>query len=502
MLAGGNVASTHYARAKYKLPEAVGTVFTYFYAKSVIVLPSDFYERQNAGFRILNTDNYTTTLNGVSVGAANANELRVSVYLNSDHKIRILVDHELGTKLTLYTASAILPTGEHTFELAGDVANVVPWYFKIDGVVVASGTQRLSPDDTLANERVLTRIVTGIDGAADQDSNSVKLTVKSLDIANYDISGAVPTSVPPTNTPISVVVSPSPTATLPAATVTQIPPTVVQPIVTNTMVSQPTNTPVPPLGKNSVDVRIKSGINDVEESGSGGINVSNSDLELVYDNSSQAVGLRFPGIQIPKNAIITNAYIQFKVDETSSGTVSLTINCEASVNASEFTKNSRNVSNRPRTTNKITWSPPSWTKVGEQGGSQRTPNLNSIIQEIVNQSGWASGNSLVMIITGSNGKRVAEAYEDDAAGAPLLHVEYSIPAQAAALQALPVDALTASSVIMPTTTIPTTIASQSTQATQPFTPTTLANEVIVPTNTPVPIVEVVVLTETSVPVVP
>ena len=28
MQAGGNVASTHYARAKYKLPEAAGAVFT------------------------------------------------------------------------------------------------------------------------------------------------------------------------------------------------------------------------------------------------------------------------------------------------------------------------------------------------------------------------------------------------------------------------------------------------------------------------------------------
>jgi hypothetical protein len=46
-----------------------------------------------------------------------------------------------------------------------------------------------------------------------------------------------------------------------------------------------------------------------------------------------------------------------------------------------------------------------------------------VIQEIVNRSGWASGNSLVLIVTGT-GKRTAESYNGDQAGAALLHVEY------------------------------------------------------------------------------
>jgi hypothetical protein len=45
------------------------------------------------------------------------------------------------------------------------------------------------------------------------------------------------------------------------------------------------------------------------------------------------------------------------------------------------------------------------------------------MQEIVNRSGWASGNALVVLITGS-GRRVAESYNGDRAGAALLHVEY------------------------------------------------------------------------------
>jgi hypothetical protein len=46
-----------------------------------------------------------------------------------------------------------------------------------------------------------------------------------------------------------------------------------------------------------------------------------------------------------------------------------------------------------------------------------------VIQEIVNRPGWASGNSLVLLITGS-GTRTAEAYDGDPSGAPLLKVTY------------------------------------------------------------------------------
>jgi hypothetical protein len=48
-----------------------------------------------------------------------------------------------------------------------------------------------------------------------------------------------------------------------------------------------------------------------------------------------------------------------------------------------------------------------------------------VLQEIINQPGWAPGNALVILFSGTTGKRVAEAYEDDAAGAAVLHIEYN-----------------------------------------------------------------------------
>ena len=50
-----------------------------------------------------------------------------------------------------------------------------------------------------------------------------------------------------------------------------------------------------------------------------------------------------------------------------------------------------------------------------------------LIQEIVDRPGWASGNAIAVLVTGS-GERVAESFDGDPGGAPLLRVEYAPPA--------------------------------------------------------------------------
>ena len=235
---------------------------------------------------------------------------------------------------------------------------------------------------------------------------------------------------------------------------------------------------------------------------------NSSDLELIYDNSAQLVGIRFRGVKIPKGAVITNAYVQFKTDQTSSQTIKLTINGEASANASAFTTSARNVSKRTRTSSKVIWSPVAWSKTGELGKSQQTPNLNAIVQEIINQANWNSGNSLVFIVTGKSGKRVAKSFEGEAAGAPLLHVEFSMPAQPT-LTASPTAMFTATATMLIPSASPTTIPVTFTPSPTQIPPTStveVTSTAVVPTETPVPTtvppsptVEVIVPTETPIP---
>jgi acid phosphatase type 7 len=190
----------------------------------------------------------------------------------------------------------------------------------------------------------------------------------------------------------------------------------------NTNSSNPLN-PQTPITV-TVESRIALSTDDAEEYNTGAVTRSSTKLELVTSSISvQTVGLRFPGLALPKNAAISKAYIQFKTASSSSDVTSLTLQGQASDNAATFGSTSLNVSSRPRTTASVAWSPVTWSVVGQAGPDQQTLDLTAIVQEIVNRPGWNSGNALAVIITGS-GKRVAWAFDGDNAGAPLLHVEY------------------------------------------------------------------------------
>ncbi|MFB3070625.1 MAG: hypothetical protein ACE1ZK_01025, partial [Nitrospirales bacterium] len=82
-----------------------------------------------------------------------------------------------------------------------------------------------------------------------------------------------------------------------------------------------------------------------------------------------------------------------------------------------------NISTRSRTAASVTWSPAPWASIGAAGPDQQTPNLAAIMQELVNRSGWVSGNAVALLITGT-GKRVAESHNGNSSAAPVLHVEY------------------------------------------------------------------------------
>ncbi|MDF1815565.1 MAG: hypothetical protein P1V20_25430, partial [Verrucomicrobiales bacterium] len=106
-------------------------------------------------------------------------------------------------------------------------------------------------------------------------------------------------------------------------------------------------------------------------------------------------------------------------DETDSKPTQLTIRAEAIDNAEEFQSKSENISRRKLTKASVSWSPGPWTKVGESGPAHATPDLASLITEVIARPGWKPGNAIAFIITG-DGKRVAQARSN---GAPKLSIE-------------------------------------------------------------------------------
>ncbi|HHS95386.1 MAG TPA: T9SS type A sorting domain-containing protein, partial [Phaeodactylibacter sp.] len=181
---------------------------------------------------------------------------------------------------------------------------------------------------------------------------------------------------------------------------------------------------IPTNGDLVLSIPILHDNHDAEERSNGSVSTSSSDLELVKDNSTQVVGLFFQNPGVPAGTELTEAFVQFTVDEKkNSNPCVLTIFGELNSNASAFASSTYNISDRNKTNASITWSPDNWDSVNDQGADQRTPNIAPILQEIINRNGYSPNTPFVLIIEGS-GKRVAFSHDKDPDKAPVLSIAF------------------------------------------------------------------------------
>jgi hypothetical protein len=175
----------------------------------------------------------------------------------------------------------------------------------------------------------------------------------------------------------------------------------------------------------SFRVPVSAGRDDVEERvSSGNVSRGSRDLEMTEDAELQVLGVRFQNVDIPREAVIQEARIQFTSDRSGSVATSLLIEGDASDDSPVFSKSAGDVTSRPRTSQAAAWDPAPWTKSGLAGPEQRTPDLVAVVQEIVDRPGWSAGNAMAFIISGS-GQRVAESYDGMPEGAAVLEVDYT-----------------------------------------------------------------------------
>jgi hypothetical protein len=187
-----------------------------------------------------------------------------------------------------------------------------------------------------------------------------------------------------------------------------------------------------------VNTRVNQSMDDVEESvATGEIYADSGDLEFGYDgtfDSDQYIGLRFRNIGIPPGARVTKAWLEFVADETASEVTNTEIRAVAEDFANPFTAAYYDVSSRTTTSAVTYWNMPEWPIRGE---IHRSPDISSVVQEVIDRQGWLAGNAIAFVISGT-GHRTAESWEGAPNQAPLLHVEYAIP-QIIAINVLPWD---------------------------------------------------------------
>ncbi|MHC4594841.1 MAG: LamG-like jellyroll fold domain-containing protein [Planctomycetota bacterium] len=187
-----------------------------------------------------------------------------------------------------------------------------------------------------------------------------------------------------------------------------------------------------------IERQVNNSSDDRQQDVGGGLGgADDSDLEMPYEDQGtppsdeQITGIRFEDITIPKGSAISQAWVRFDVDETKNGTdhVSLLIEGQLSPDAVTF-RSGADISSRPRTAAQVVWVPANWTVAHMK---DQTSNIAPVIQEIVNQDGWATGNALVLIFRDdtsnpSRGIRCAESRDGAGSNAdriPLLHIEFT-----------------------------------------------------------------------------
>ena len=140
-----------------------------------------------------------------------------------------------------------------------------------------------------------------------------------------------------------------------------------------------------------INVRVSHDNDDAEENvdNHGDMYLDSSDLEMTWDGHDQAIGIRFLNISIPPGSVITDAYITFKAKDNESNETYLVIKGENSDNADRFSDDDYDITNRSVTSAFVNWdNVPPWNN----NEYYNTPDLTSIVQEIISREGWASGN--------------------------------------------------------------------------------------------------------------
>lgn len=136
-------------------------------------------------------------------------------------------------------------------------------------------------------------------------------------------------------------------------------------------------------------------------------------------------GLRFTGVNLPPGAVIADAWLTVYSPFDQWIGVDLEVAGDLSVNSLPFTSSAL-PGDRPRTSNRVN----SGTNRLTPTGWASYTGLAGIVQEIINQPGWAAGNSLTLIIEGRGsdwGRKFFTAFEADPALAPQLMIAWYLP---------------------------------------------------------------------------
>lgn len=142
-------------------------------------------------------------------------------------------------------------------------------------------------------------------------------------------------------------------------------------------------------------------------------------------DETKTVALRFQNVGIPQGATIDSAHISFAPATANAGPLTLRVKAESSDDATAFTAGS-NVAGRSTTAASTPWSPPAWVNQNPAAHAEG-PDVETLVQEVVNRSGWCGNNAMAFLFTPESGSGSRTTFSIDGAQGlqPTLTVTYS-----------------------------------------------------------------------------
>jgi hypothetical protein len=198
----------------------------------------------------------------------------------------------------------------------------------------------------------------------------------------------------------------------------------------------------------TIEIRVAASADDAEVYAFAGttwtIGVTDAGEYVGYFDSNYnhaGTGLRFAGVNVPPGATITAAYLA--ITAAAVGNTNTTVNSyitgDKELDAAAFSTIADyqarrgtacgGANNNLRTTAQVAWDGiPAWVT----NSVYNSPDISSIIQEIINQSGWARNNHLALFwddheVRGTQSAgvlRYGYSYDNSTTKCALLHIEY------------------------------------------------------------------------------
>ncbi|MGI9239895.1 MAG: metallophosphoesterase, partial [Verrucomicrobiales bacterium] len=169
----------------------------------------------------------------------------------------------------------------------------------------------------------------------------------------------------------------------------------------------------------SIQKFVASSTDDGFENALGNVTLDQNSIDL----GDGLVGLRFPDVNLPADAFIVRAQIQFQKRIGSFVSASGEIWGDLAVDSAPFSDVLQSLSLRHPTNTRVPWQVGSWTMTRARDFQSETADLGGIIGELRAIPGWGPGKAMGFFFS-MTGARQVETYESGPARAAALRLTY------------------------------------------------------------------------------